>query len=75
MISRLMLSLKKASRLGGSGWTSNALSRTHPRTISRIEFGGPPTDPEDSGDTTSDEVAPSDLRNRRVRGGSDERTV
>jgi len=72
MISRLMLSLKKASRAKEIGWTSDALSRTHARTVTQIEFGDPANGPEDTGGTTSDEVALSDLRNRRVSGGTAE---
>jgi len=66
MIPRLMLSLKKASRIKDIGWTSDALSRTHARTITQIEFGNPPIGPEDSSDTTPDEVALSDLNNRQA---------
>jgi len=69
MISRLMLSLKKASRSKGSGWTSDALSRTHVKVDSRIEFGDPP---EGSGVTTSDKVALSDLSIGRDGGTDDE---
>jgi len=75
MISRLMLSLKKASRVGENGWTSNALSGTHARTITQIAFRDPPVGPEDSGSTTSDEVALSDLSDRPVRGRGNEMTV
>jgi len=73
MISRLMLSLKKASRVRENGWTSNALSRTHPRAITPIVFRAHPDDPDDSGGTTSEGVALSDLSGRRGRDG--ERTV
>ena len=58
MISRLMLSLKKTSKSEGNGWTSDTLSGTHHKVDTWIEFGGPA---EDSGGTTSDEVALSDL--------------
>lgn len=68
MISRLMLSLKKASKVGGSGWTSNALSRTHPRTITQVAFRVPPTGPEDT-------YGAPDLSDRQVRGRSGERTA
>ena len=68
MISRLMLSLKKASRTMEAGWTSNMLSRTHPRVVTRIVFGDAPAGAEDSGDVTTDGVALSDLRDRQVRG-------
>ena len=61
MISRLMLSLKKASRDKESGWTSNALSGAHGRTYTHMEFGLPSKGPEDSVDTRSDEVSLSDL--------------
>ena len=69
MISRLMLSLKKASRVRENGWTSNALSRTHPRTITQIAFRVRPDGPDDSGGTTSEEVALSDLSDGRGRSG------
>ena len=75
MISRLMLSLKKASRSKQSGWTSEALSRTHVRTVTQIEFEHPSSGPEDSGGTTSDEVALSDLGDRQIKGSSGEGTV
>jgi len=75
MISRLMLSLKKASRAKEIGWTSDALSRTHDRTVTQIEFGGLPKGPEYTGGTTSDEVVLSDLSDRRVSGGSSGGTV
>ena len=64
MISRLMLSLKKSSRDREGGWTSNALSRTRPRIITRIAFRDPPTGPEDSDVIASDEVALSVLSGR-----------
>jgi hypothetical protein len=70
MISRLMLSLKKASSAKVIGWTSDVLSRTHVRTITQMEFGRPSNDPEDGGGTMSDEVALSDLGDRGVRGRS-----
>jgi hypothetical protein len=73
MISRLMLSLKKASRITESGWTFDALSKTHARTVTQMEFGHPPDGLQDSGGTTSDEVALSDLSDKRVKGeGSEE---
>lgn len=72
MISRLMLSLKKASRVKKSGWTFDALSKSHVRTCTQMEFGHPSNDPQDGGGTTSDEVALSDLSDRQVRGGSSE---
>ena len=53
MISRMMLSLKKASRTRESGWTYDALSRTHPRMVTSIAFGDPPAGLEDSGSITS----------------------
>ena len=74
MISRLMLSLKKASSAREIGWTSDALSRTHHMTGTQIEFGDLPNGPEGSGGTTSDEVALSDLNNRRVREGNGDGT-
>lgn len=57
MISRLMLSLKKASRAKESGWTSDALSGVYVKTLTQIDFGDAPNS---SGGTTSDEVALSD---------------
>ena len=58
MISRMMLSLKKASRTRESGWTHDALSRTHPRMVAPIEFGDPPAGLEESGGIMSNaEVA------------------
>jgi len=69
MISRLMLSLRKASKVRENGWTSNALSRTHPKMITQIVFGVPPNGPDDSGGTTSEEVALSDLSGGPGRGG------
>jgi len=72
MISRLMLSLKKASKAGESGWTSNVLSRTHRRTITQIAFRVPLSGPEDSGGTVSEEVELSVLGGGRVRGRGDE---
>jgi len=65
MISRLMLSLKKASKVGESGWT---LSRTYPRTITQIAFRGLPAGPEDTYDD-------SELSDGRVRRGSSEGTA
>ena len=70
MISRLMLSLKKASTVRESGWTSDALSRTHPRVTTPIAFGGRRNCPEDGGRTTFDEVELSDLSDGWVRGRS-----
>ena len=64
MISRLMLSLKKASKVRENGWTSNALSKTRPRTITQIVFRAPPDGPDNTGGTTSEEVALSDLSGR-----------
>jgi len=75
MISRLMLSLKKASTVGESGWTTNTLSRTHPGVITQIVFGCcPPSGPESGTGTTFDEVALSDLGDGRVRECGAERT-
>jgi len=70
MISRLMLSLKKASKARESGWTSNTLSGTHPRIATKIAFRNPPIGPEDGGSTTLGEVALADLSVQRVGGGS-----
>ena len=61
MISRLMLSLKEASRDKQSVWTSNALSGAHARTGTHMEFGLPSKGPEDSVGTRSEEVPLSDL--------------
>jgi len=68
MISRLMLSLKKASRVGESGWTSNALSRTHTKTITQIAFRTHKTGPEDGGGAVSEEVELSDLSDGQAGG-------
>ena len=65
MISRLMLSLKKASRDKQNGWMSNALSGAHARTGTHMEFGLPSKGPEDSVDAGSDEVPPPDLARGR----------
>lgn len=75
MISRLMLSLKKASRDKGRGWTSNALSGAHVRTCTRMEFEPPSSGPEDGVGTISDEVALSDLDHSQEKGGADEENV
>jgi hypothetical protein len=75
MISRLMLSLKKASSTEVIGWTSDALARTHVRTVTQIEFARPSNGPEDSGGTMSDEVALSVVSDKQVRGGSGDGTV
>ena len=75
MILRLMLSIKKALKVRESGWTSDALSRTHARTITQIGFRDPPDGPEDSGDTASDEVVLSGLNDNQVRGRSGGGTV
>jgi len=74
MISRLILSLKKASKVGESGWTSNALSGTHSRTITQIAFRGPLSGPEDSDGAVSEEMVLSELGDRRVRRRSGLRT-
>ena len=75
MISRLMLSLKKASKSKGVGWTADALSGSHVRTLARMEFGRPSDGPEDGGGTTSDEVALSDLSDGQVGERSEEGTA
>jgi len=75
MISRLMLSLKKASRTKDNGWTADAFSRTRARTITQMEFGKPPSGPGAGDGTMSDEVVPSDLSDSQVRGRSGEGTV
>lgn len=75
MISRLMISLKKASRDKEGGWTSHALSRTHVKTITQMEFGEHSNSPEDFSGTISEEVALSDFRDRQVGRGGDEGTV
>ena len=66
MISRMMLSLKGAGGEEGSGWTIDSFSRTHAKVTASIEFARPSNGPEDSGGTTFDEVALSDLSNRQV---------
>ena len=61
MISRLMLSLKKASRGRVVGWTSNALSGSNVRTCTRMEFVSPSNGIEDSVVMTSNGAVLSDL--------------
>jgi hypothetical protein len=75
MISRLMLSLKKASSVKVIGWTSDALSRTHIRNVTQMEFERPSNGLGDGGGTRSDEVALSDISDRQTRGRSGEGTV
>ncbi|KAF9650807.1 hypothetical protein BDM02DRAFT_3267692 [Thelephora ganbajun] len=75
MISRLMLSLKRAHRDKKSSWTSDTLSGTHARTVPQIEFGHPSDGPEDSVGTTFDEVALSDLSEGQVREDNDKDAV
>ena len=75
MISRLMLSLKKASRDKESGWTSNALSGAHGRTYTHMEFGLPSKGPEDSVDTRSDEGPFPDLGHSQGGGENSEDDV
>ena len=61
MVSRMMLSLKKASKVDVRGWTTNALSRTHLRTLASMEFGRPSINPQESGGTIiTSEVVLSD---------------
>ncbi|KAF9645627.1 hypothetical protein BDM02DRAFT_3189531 [Thelephora ganbajun] len=64
-----------ASRGEKSGWTSDALSRTHARTVPQIEFGHPSDGPEDGVGTTFDEMALSDLSGGQVREDNDEDAV
>ena len=71
MISRLMLSLKKASRVK-SGWTFDALSRSHVRSLAQMEFRRPSNNPQDGGGTTSEEVALSDLSDTQTKGRNSE---
>jgi hypothetical protein len=73
LISRLMLSLKKASRDKNSGWTSDALSRV--RTCTQMEFVPPSDGTEDGVATRSDELAPSDPGNTQAREKSEEEKV
>ena len=62
MISRMMLSLKKASRVKESGWTTDALSGTYARALTPLNFGRPSIDPRESdGTISSEEVAFSGL--------------
>ena len=75
MISRLMLSLKKASQATETDWTSDALSGMHARTISRMEFERPSNGLEGGGGTTSEDVALSDVSDEEVGGSSSEGTV
>ena len=75
MISRLMISLKKASKTKKGGWTSDALSRTHAKSITRMEFGEHSSGPGDGTGTASDEVALSDFDGKQVGGSTGEGTV
>jgi len=53
MVSRMMLSLKKASRVEVRGWTTDALSRTYPGTLTPIEFERPSINPQESDGTAT----------------------
>ena len=75
MISRLMLSLKKASRDKNSGWTFDALSGVHIRTSTQMEFVRPSGGVEDSVTTTSDVMVPSDFGNTTDREKSEDEKV
>lgn len=70
MISRLILSLKKALRVREGGWTPDVLLRTHIRTVIQTEFECPLIGPQGSYGITSDKLEPSDLSERQVRKGS-----
>jgi len=75
MVSRLILSFRKVSTVGESGWTTNTLSRRHPGIITQIVSRcSPQSGPEDAASTTFDEAVLSDLGDGRVRGRSGERT-
>lgn len=74
MISRLMLSLKKASKDKGGSWTSNALSSAPARTGTQIEFATHSDGTEDGTATTSDEGL-SDFSNSEARDKSEEEKV
>jgi len=63
MISRLMLSLKRASRDKESGWTSDALSGAQVKTGTHMEFAPPPEGSEEGVGTGSGEVSLADLDN------------
>jgi len=69
MISRLMLSLKKASKHKDSGWKSEALSG------GQMEFATRSINAEVDVVTTSDEVEPSDLSHGQAREKGDEEEV
>jgi hypothetical protein len=73
MISRLMISLKKASRNSERGWTSEALSRAHARTGTEMEFGPPSDGPEDGVGIRTEEVTAPDLNEDKEK--SDEENV
>lgn len=75
MISRLMLSLKKASRDKNAGWTTDALSEAYGRTGSHMEFITPSNGIEDEVATTSYEVELPDFSHDRVREKSKEEKV
>jgi hypothetical protein len=75
MISRLMMSLKKASRARESGWSPDALSRTHVRTFTQMEFERPQIGPQGSCGTTSDELELSTFSELEVKGRSSEGVV
>ena len=73
MISRLMLSLKKASRDKDCDRTSDALSGMHVRTGTHMEFV--PNGVEDGLVTTSDEAVPPDSSYSRAREKGEEEKV
>ena len=80
MISRLMLSLKKASRVKVTGWTTDALSRAHGGSITQMSFRRPSINPQESDGTTTiafEEVALFDIgdSNRVSSRRDDEGTV
>jgi len=77
MISRLMLSLKKASRVRENGWTSDSLSGTHVRTVTQMEFERPPIGPQQDSNrgTASDELELSTFSECEIKGRSSEGAV
>lgn len=66
MISRLILSLKKASSVSEKGRIADTLSRTHAMTLTQIAFG----DPEDSDCAVAGGVVLSGLSDWQVVGAA-----
>ena len=75
MISRLMLSLKKASRDKRRGWTSRSLSGAHSRTGTQLEFTTPSDGPEEGFGTRSEGMMLSDFGRTQVEEKDEEEDV